>query len=68
MKWQRTITASRPRYVGITQVEDDGFDYKTRLSEIDEELEQLNKDAIRISKSFLKTSRDCYEVEQNKYW
>lgn len=37
------------RYVGVTLVEDDGFDYKARLKEIHEELEVLNKEAVELS-------------------
>ena len=36
------------RYVGVTFVEDDGVDYKGRLLEIHEELEQLNKEAHKL--------------------
>ncbi|MBT1699630.1 type I restriction-modification system subunit M [Fulvivirgaceae bacterium PWU4] len=42
------------RYVGITMTADDGFDYKTRLAEINKELEQLNKAAVKISKTISK--------------
>jgi type I restriction enzyme M protein len=33
------------RYVGVTAREDDGFDFKTRLEELNEELEVLNAEA-----------------------
>jgi len=33
------------RYVGVADREDDGFDFKTRLEELNEELEILNADA-----------------------
>lgn len=37
------------RYVGITFVEDDGVDYKTRLTEIQLELDTLNQEAVLLS-------------------
>lgn len=33
------------RYVGVTEREDDGFDFKTRLEELNEELEVLNAES-----------------------
>ena len=39
------------RYVGVTFVEDDGVDYKIRLSEIQSELNELNKDAAELAKT-----------------
>ena len=33
------------RYVGVTAREDDGFDFMTRLEELNEELEVLNAEA-----------------------
>ena len=39
------------RYVGVTFVEDDGVDYKTRLTAIQLELDTLNEDAIILSKT-----------------
>jgi type I restriction enzyme M protein len=39
------------RYVGVTFVEDDGVDFKSRLMEIQQELEKLNGDAVVLSKN-----------------
>ena len=39
------------RYVGITTSEDDGIDYKSRLIDINEELDALNKEAVILSKT-----------------
>lgn len=39
------------RYVGINIVEENGFDYKERLIEIKAELEVLNRDADKLSKT-----------------
>jgi type I restriction enzyme M protein len=36
------------RYVGITPREDDGFDFKERLGELNEELEVLNAEAREL--------------------
>jgi type I restriction enzyme M protein len=36
------------RYVGIAQTEDDGIDFKTRLEELNEELELLNVEAAKL--------------------
>lgn len=38
------------RYVGVTMVEDDGVDFKLRLMEIQDELDNLNEDAFELSK------------------
>jgi type I restriction enzyme M protein len=39
------------RYVGVTIVDDDGVDYKSRLMEIQQELDELNKEAFELSKT-----------------
>ena len=39
------------RYVGVTFVEDDGIDYKSRLLEIHKELDNLNNEAITLAES-----------------
>jgi type I restriction enzyme M protein len=39
------------RYVGVTMVEDDGVDFKSRLLEIQQELDLLNKEAFELSKT-----------------
>jgi len=39
------------RYVGVTMVEDDVVDYKARLTEIQEELDTLNKEASQLAKT-----------------
>jgi type I restriction enzyme M protein len=39
------------RYVGVTLVEDDGVDFKSRLMEIQEELNLLNNEAFELSKT-----------------
>jgi type I restriction enzyme M protein len=36
------------RYVGVTAREDDGFDFKERLEELNEELELLNAEAREL--------------------
>jgi type I restriction enzyme M protein len=38
------------RYVGVTMVEDDGVNFKLRLMEIQDELDNLNEDAFELSK------------------
>jgi type I restriction enzyme M protein len=39
------------RYVGVTMVEDDGVDFKSRLMEIQQELDVLNNEAFELSKT-----------------
>ena len=39
------------RYVGVTFVEDDGVDFKGRLTEIQTELDGLNKEAVQLAKT-----------------
>jgi type I restriction enzyme M protein len=39
------------RYVGVTLTQDDDFDYKARLAQIQNELNGLNKEAIALSKT-----------------
>jgi type I restriction enzyme M protein len=39
------------RYVGVTLVDDDGFDYKGRLIELQEEFNNLNSEALKLSKT-----------------
>jgi type I restriction enzyme M protein len=39
------------RYVGVTLTQDDDFDYKARLADIQTELSELNKEAISLSKT-----------------
>lgn len=46
------------RYVGLTLVADDGFDYQERLIEINEELEVLNTEAIQLSKTISKNLKE----------
>jgi type I restriction enzyme M protein len=46
------------RYVGVTFVEDDGIDYKTRLLQIHEELDSLNKDAMQLAKTISNNLKD----------
>jgi type I restriction enzyme M protein len=36
------------RYVGVAEREDDGFDFKVRLEELNEQLETLNAEALRL--------------------
>jgi type I restriction enzyme M protein len=36
------------RYVGVAEAEDDGIDFRTRLEELNEELELLNVDAAKL--------------------
>lgn len=36
------------RYVGVVEKEDDGFDFRERLKELNEELETLNKEAKKL--------------------
>jgi type I restriction enzyme M protein len=36
------------RYVGVTETEDDGIDFKTRLEELNEELEDLNVESAKL--------------------
>jgi type I restriction enzyme M protein len=36
------------RYVGIAEIEDDGIDFQVRLEELDEELEKLNGEAVKL--------------------
>lgn len=37
------------RYVGVTFIEDDGVDFKSRLNELQSELEELNNEAVKLS-------------------
>lgn len=46
------------RYVGVTMVEDDGVDYKSRLIEIQQELDELNKEAFELSKTIAKNLKE----------
>jgi type I restriction enzyme M protein len=46
------------RYVGVTVVEDDGVDYKSRLMEIQQELNELNKEAFELSKTIAKNLKE----------
>ena len=46
------------RYVGVTLQEDDGFDYATRLLEIQEELNVLNEESVRLSKTIAKNLKE----------
>jgi type I restriction enzyme M protein len=39
------------RYVGVALTQDDDFDYKARLADIQTELNELNKEAIALSKT-----------------
>jgi type I restriction enzyme M protein len=39
------------RYVGVTMIEDDGVDFKSRLIEIQDELDVLNNEAFELSKT-----------------
>jgi type I restriction enzyme M protein len=39
------------RYVGVTLVEDDGVDFKSRLMEIQQELDELNNNAFELAKT-----------------
>ena len=39
------------RYVGVTEIEDDSFDYNTRMAEIQEELNILNSESIKLSET-----------------
>ena len=36
------------RYVGVTEAEDDGVDFRVRLEELNEELEQLNVEVVEL--------------------
>ncbi len=36
------------RYVGVADAEEDGVDFKTRLAELSDELERLNKEALAL--------------------
>jgi type I restriction enzyme M protein len=38
------------RYVGVTATEDDGIDFRLRLEELSEQLEQLNTDAAELQR------------------
>lgn len=42
------------RYVGVAEREDDGFDFRTRLGELNEELETLNAEARGLEKRIAK--------------
>jgi type I restriction enzyme M protein len=42
------------RYVGVTFIEDDGMDYNKRLTELHQSLEELNDQAIELSKTISK--------------
>lgn len=46
------------RYVGVTLVEDDGIDYKTRLANIQEELNQLNAEAAGLAEAIENNLRE----------
>jgi type I restriction enzyme M protein len=46
------------RYVGLTIVEDDGIDFKSRLMEIQEELNELNKEAFELSRTIDNNLKD----------
>lgn len=46
------------RYVGVTLTADDDFDYKGRLVEIQEELNQLNAEAEELSKTIANNLRE----------
>ena len=46
------------RYVGVTFVDDDGVDYKERLSELHSELDILNKEAVDLSKTISMNLRE----------
>lgn len=39
------------RYVGVTEKEDDGVDFKERLSELNEEFNSLNEEAHKLGKT-----------------
>jgi len=47
------------RYVGVADEEDDGVDFHERLTELNEELETLNSEAIKIEK---KISNNIFEI------
>lgn len=46
------------RYVGLTFVEDDDVNYKSRLSQIQIELDILNEEAVKLSKTISKNLND----------
>ena len=46
------------RYVGVTISLDEDFDYKGRLSEIQEELNALNKESAELSKIIAKNLKE----------
>jgi type I restriction enzyme M protein len=47
------------RYVGVADRDDDGFDFKTRLEELNEELESLDTEAKRLEESI---SRNIQQI------
>ncbi|MEI7487823.1 MAG: hypothetical protein WCJ72_10520 [Chryseobacterium sp.] len=46
------------RYVGVTMIEDDGVDFRSRLMEIQQELEVLNKESFELSKTIANTLKE----------
>jgi type I restriction enzyme M protein len=51
------------RYVGVTAREDDGFDFKVRLEELNEELELLNAEARELEERIAENVVKLLEVE-----
>ena len=46
------------RYVGVTFIEDDGVDFKVRLLDIQDELDELNQEAIILSNTISKNFKE----------
>jgi type I restriction enzyme M protein len=51
------------RYVGVVEEEDDGFDFKERLEELNEELKTLNKEAKKLEEQISENVTKILEVK-----
>ena len=51
------------RYVGVVEEEDDGFDFKERIEELNEELETLNKEARELEEQISENVAKILEMK-----